>query len=130
MLNSLKQCCSAAVFVRRFQNLTKKIRTPYTADEGDNSSPIPRITSIGDEICAAAGTRSDENAVKIYREQCTAFKIQELEVRTRDQSSSFLWHLHRKGRITGSTVHQVLHRRQETAARKLVSKIMAYDQSD
>jgi len=127
-LTALKQCCPDAVFFTLIPKVDAE--ETDTADEDDNSSPIPLITSIGDEICSAAEGRSDDEAVKIYSEQCNPFKLQDLEIRTRDQSSSFLWHLHRKGRITGTSVHQVLHRRQDKSVDKLVCKIMGYTESD
>ena len=55
----------------------------------------------------------DDECVQKYRDyyRPTAAKIECLELETRTQRDSFLWHhgMHKKGRITGATVHEMLH---------------------
>ena len=128
VLNSLKTCCPSAVFFTLIPKLD--FCDTDTAEEDDTSNPLSLITLIGDEISAAARQRTDEEAVNLYIEQCTLSKIEELESKTREQSNSFLWFLHRKGRITGSIVHDVLHHREANPTDKLVIRIVGYNETD
>lgn len=124
MLQKLKECCPSAVFFTLIPKLDSD--ETDTADEDDTSTILPLITSIGDEIVAAGQSRTDEEALEVYKRVCVKSAIDELEIRTRIQSKSVLWHLHRKCRITGTSVHDVLHRRPSLNPSKLIKKICGY----
>jgi len=124
ILMSLKQCCPDAVFFTTIPKLEDD--ETDTADEDEMSSFFPLITSIGNVTPSTDSTLSDDECFDAYQKLCTVSKIQRLEVETRLQRESFLWHMHRKGRITGTTVHDILRRRENTDPENLVSKIMGY----
>lgn len=68
--------------------------------------------------------------LEAYKQVCLKSAIDELEIRTRVQSKSVLWHLHQKGRITGTSLHDILHQRSSTKPCKLVKKICGYGSKD
>jgi len=43
---------------------------------------MPLITSIGDETLATTCERSDDEMLRVYQQQCTQAKINNLEIRT------------------------------------------------
>ena len=128
ILQRLRECCPSAVFFTEIPKLNPE--ETDTADEDDTSTILPLITSIGDEILATAQSRTNEEPLEAYKQVCVKSAIDELEIRTRVQSKSVLWHLHRKGRTTGTSLHDILHRRSSTKPNKLVKKICGYGSKD
>jgi len=127
VLQFLQQCCPDAVFFTTLPKLDDD--DTDTAEEDELSCFFPMLTSIGNYTLAPSALNNDD-LVKSYREACTTAKIERLEVETREQRDSFLWHMHRKGRITGTSVHDVMRQTETSNKRTLVSKIMGYSSID
>jgi len=124
-----KQACPDAVFFTTIGKLDDD--DSHTADEDEVSTFFPMLTSLGNLTPSVDSTVSDEQRYEAYRNACTVSKILErLEIETKLQKDSFLWHMHRKSRITGTVVHDVLRRRESTEPANLVSTIMRYSERD
>lgn len=126
VLLSLKAACPKAAF---FSTIPK-----LDPDETDSASEVeetdivpPPLTSFyqefyislsPSELAAAAHERWAR-----YCQELTVNQVVTLEERTRSQSVCPLWFEHRKGRITGSKVHDVLTLQPDSSTDNLVRSI-------
>ena len=88
--------------------------------------PTPNIISLKYDTFV-----TDDNLVSIceaqWKDDCYEIAhIANLENVTRNQAISPIWYEHRKGRITGTTSHDVLIRKESTYQNNNVMRIMVY----
>lgn len=112
VLRALNDACPNAAFFTTIPKLDPD--DTDTASEGEDVNEIPQLlSSLQDQDCSKLqGPQLRSYCEEIWRNYCrnlSAAQISRLQTVTTKQAVSPLWFEHRKGRVTGSKVHDVLH---------------------
>ncbi|XP_014666793.1 PREDICTED: uncharacterized protein LOC106808546 [Priapulus caudatus] len=125
VLLTLKQACPDAVFFDTIYPIGDDGEDTDSAEEEERCETYPQtLTSISDPEFSGDLTKRCTDVWSRY--QCSELQVANLERRTLSQSVCPLWFEHRKGRITGTKAHSVVHRRETTDPCNLIRQIVGY----
>jgi hypothetical protein len=126
---ALKKACPGAVFFDTIDSMDDDGEATDSAEEEEECETYPQtLTSFYDDEFSGDLEKHCSDIYKNY--SCTELQVANLELKTKSQSVCPMWFEHRKGRITGTKVHSVVHRRSSTKPDNLVRRIVGYESYD
>ena len=131
VLKSLKDVCPNAAFFSLIPKLDPEDTDSASEDEDETNLPQPLTALYSQEYISLSPEDMRKKCHEVVHNLVyTKDNREELELVTRNQAVCPLWFEHRKGRITATKAHSVVHRRETTPPENLVKHLKGYDSRD